>query len=409
MRRLRLILFFVLPVAGIASWYVWNETSRVDHARYLIESGQFTEAREELARYLGWFPDDTTANFLMAETMIKDESQVEDDIVQQAIVHLQIAAHDPAFREQSLLHEGRLRFLLLSQPFQAEALFRTALEERPDNYAANWLLWKLLDMTMRAHLSEPFFWRCFELADASERPQLLRDWYLSQFSPGTANADLDRMIGVLEPTESPGTRIELRRLAQFRSQEPKEILAHAAFAAWCRHARAVDVASEALDESISLATNEPFYLATVLQVRLDSGDFAGAAAAFEHWPDSDRSFDYWKCRGLLAEEVHDNHRDAEDAYRRAALMWPGQCDASLQHRRSNCLMRLGRKDDAEQCREAAKRIDDLMELGLHARLRQLLLDLTSPTALTETARFYQQLGRQREAKEWLSLASVPTP
>lgn len=403
MRRPRLILSIVLPLVAVVVGLIWIEVSRFDRARYLIETGEFAAAREELSVYLRRFPDDTAANFLMAEMLIKDESQPGIEVVEQAIVHLQQARPDPVYREQSLLHEGRLKFLLLSRPFEAEGLFRAALHYNPDNYAANRLMWKLLDMTMRAHYSEPYFWRCYELADTVEKPRLLRDWYLSQFSPGTANSDLDRMLGILGPNESPGTRIELRRLNQFRTEQPDEILAHTAFAAWCRHARALDVATEAINESIQLATDDPFYLATVIQVRVDSGDFEGASSVFNHWPESDRSFEYWKCRGLLAEELGEEYEDASEAYSRAASMWPGHCDASLQHRQANCLMRLDRQADAEQCRQSAKRIDDLMELDLHARLRRLLVNLTAPETVASVVDFYTQLGREREAREWQTL------
>jgi len=153
-----------------------------------------------------------------------------------------------------------------------------------------------------------------------------------------------------------------------------------------------------------MARDDPFYLATVIRVRINSGDFEAAQAAFDHWPESDRGFDYFKSSGLVSEEVRGDDQVASLAFMAALEIWPGHCDASLQHRRSNCLMRLGRSDEAAECRSAASRIDSLMELDLHTRLRQLLADLTSRETLAEMAEFYQRLGRHREANEWRKLA-----
>ncbi len=409
MRRIRSILIVVVPIAGLLSIVAWNEVSRLERARYLMASGQFAEALPQLDRYLSWFPGDAAAHMNMAEALIKDESQPEANAVRNAISHLEHAQTDPAFRVAAGIQAGRVQFLLLTQPFDAEHRFQDALQIEPENFEANWLMWKLLDVTMRAHLSEPHFWKCYERAKRADRPALLRDWYLSQFSPGTANASIDHMMGIQSPDESPHSRIELRRLALFRDEQQTWPQAHAAFAAWCHLEGAHELAREAIDESIEMARNDPFYLATVILVRINSGDFGAAQAAFGHWPESDRGFDYWKSRGLVSEEVRGDDGDAADAFQRALKIWPGHCDASLQHRRSNCLMRLGRKDEAAECREAACRIDDLMELDLHTRLRRLLVDLTSRTTSAEMAEFYRQLGRHREADEWQNLVTQSFP
>ena len=392
------MLLVVVPLVGILTIVAWNEASRLERARYLMASGQFAEARSQLGRYLSWFPDDAAARMNMAEALIKDESQTEAHVIRIAIGHLEHAQTDPVFHVAAGIQAGRLQFLLLSQPFDAEHRFRDVLQAEPENYETNRLMWKLLDVTMRAHLSEPYFWQCYEHAIRADRPDLLRDWYLSQFSPGTANASLDHMMGIQSPDESPHARIELRRLARFRDKQMNWPQAHAAFAAWCHLEGAHELAREALDESIESARDDPFYLATVILVRINSGDF-----------DAARGFDYWKSRGLVFEEVRGDDRDAADAFERALKIWPGHCDASLQHRRSNCLMRLGRKDEAAECREAASRVDALMELDLHTRLRRLLVDLTSRKTLTEMVEFYRHLGRQREADEWQNLATQTSP
>jgi len=409
MRRTRSILFVVVPLAGILSIVAWNEASRLERARYLMASGQFADARSQLDRYLSWFPGDAAARMNMAEALIKDESQTEASVIRNAIRHLEYAQTDPEFRVFAGIQAGRLQFLLLTQPFNAERRIRDALRVEPENFDANWLMWKLLDVTMRAHLSEPYFWKCYEHANRADRPTLLRDWYLSQFSPGTANASLDRMMGIQSPDESPHARIELRRLDRFRDEQMNWPQAHAAFAAWCHLEGAHELACEALDESIETARDDPFYLATVVQVRINSGNFEAAQAAFEHWPESDRGFDYWKSKGLVSEEVRGDDRGAADAFAHAVNIWPGHCDASLQHRRSNCLMRLGRKGEAAECREAASRVDSLMELDLHTRLRRLLVNLMSRKTLAEMAEFYRHLGRQREADEWQNLATQVLP
>src|SRR5579872_1919453 len=92
------------------------------------------------------------------------------------------------------------------------------------------MLWNLLNVTGRFHLTQPIFWRTYELSRPSDKPLLLRDWYLSEFGRGTAFAELDRKLNVLSENESPSLVTEFERLRQIRAEEPDWPIGQAALA-----------------------------------------------------------------------------------------------------------------------------------------------------------------------------------
>src|SRR5207245_125436 len=100
----------------------------------------------------------------------------------------------------------------------------------PNHYDAHYMLWKVLDLTSRPHLAEAVFWRVFELGPPPSRPELLREWFLSEFSPGSGAAPLDRIMGILEESETPSVPGQYKRLQAFRAAEPEAPIAGAALA-----------------------------------------------------------------------------------------------------------------------------------------------------------------------------------
>lgn len=297
--------------------------------------------------------------------------------------------------------EGRLTFLILCRPARAERLFRRALELDPDQFDSNYLLWKLMDMTERYFYSEPSFRATFRLVSEEERPHRLREWYLSQFNPLSACAEIDGLMGFRGPTEPASEQVAYRRLSTFLEREPDSPITAAAMAQWHLRNRRRDAALEVLQGIPDYASvNEPFFVGTLAEVLLALGKTKQAATVFENWTTATTGYQYWRVAGIIEQEVFSDFAKAVECYDRALAIWPGPSDWLTMHRRFRCLAVLGRGEAAADARRRSEQVESLMELELHQRLKRALLDLRDPSGLAELVTFYGSLDRPWEKQAW---------
>ena len=403
----RLIVGILLFLGGGAGLYatviVVRAQSGLNAGQELLDHQLWPQAREQLSRYIWLHPSDARARMLMAEAFVKDETLPAVEAASHAMDYLAEIPDSAPLGAEARLRQGRLCFLILQKPGRAEQLLRNAIELRADNLPAYQLLWTLLNVTGRAELSEEVFWRVYELSPEREQPLRLREWFMSQFFPTSANASIDLMMEILAAEEVPTRTTESRRYLRFRENEPEAPINHAALAQWCQQEgdpylaiRLLDAAAMELDN----ATLDPFFLAAYIATLLDLGKQERAEAYFQRWPDTDRGHLYWKWRAIIMDEVGEAHEDGCQAYERALEIWPGPMDWRLRHRRAACLARLGSAPLAEMEREHATAIQNIMTIETLDRLRNALGSLPELEKL-EVVDFYRQLGRNREADCWL--------
>jgi tetratricopeptide (TPR) repeat protein len=393
----------VLLLAGGAA-IVWLN-ARVVLAEQFMEERQWGKARRALATYLQLKPYDVQARLLMARCLISDNSLPTPENVQGALQHLgKIPGESPSSAE-ARVQEGRLHLLLLLQPGRAERCFLRALQREPHRADAHSLLWKLYDLTGRWHLAAPHFWEVYDQTVASDRSVLLRDWYLSEFSPATATADLDRRLGIIGEVEHPGLDSERRRLETFIAAESDWPVGHAVLARWCqRHEMRSRVkALLARAKSLEGGGQDPFVLATQVFVSVELGEFDEARAALANWPPPYEGYEYWKCRGLVADEILRDDHQARGAYQRALDTIPGQSDWLIRHSLAQCLARLGDQQSAANARRRSKEIELLMESDVHGPLRKALVHPNNSQTIGRMVDFYEKLGRPREKQAWQNL------
>jgi len=374
----------------------------------LAHYGLWDRAQSELERYLWLRPGDDRAHLKLAEVLVKNETLPSEDAIGRALDHLRRIPDESPLGPAARLQEGRLQFFVLHRPGHAERLFRHAIQLAPEPLEAHQLLWNVTRMTNRWDYAEPTFWKVYELTPEAQRAPRLRDWYMSQFFPITWNEDLDRLMGLLPPSEPASAASESRRFFQCRDAEPKEPVVHAALARWVQQRGDPETALKVLDEAaaaIDNAVTDPFFLAVLLATLVDLGDIDRADACFQKWPPPHEGHHYWKWHAVIADEVHGDLHKALTAYNRALELWPGSLDWRLRNKRANCLARLGKKQLAEEDRSRAKAIEKLMDDEIHERLRLILGELDKPEHLHEVADFYQKLGREREAECWKREAS----
>lgn len=363
---------------------------------------EWAPARAALRRYLGLHPGDDAARLLLAEAFGRDEALDSELVAKQAIEELRRIPDTSPQAAKARTKEAVLRFLSLYQPVHAERLFRRALELDPAEYEAHYMLWKVLEMTGRSHLTEQLFWRIYELSSSARRPGLLLEWFLSEFSPSAACAPLDRKLGFLGESEKPETLTEFRRLDRFRTAEPESPIAACSQARiYLREGMRHD-ARKSIEQfqSFECAWDEPYCVATQLEILMEFGEFDAARECFSRWPQPREGYEYWKWKAILLDEIDHDDRAAIAAYDRALGVWPGSLNGLLIHRRAHCLDRLGKNREADEARRGAEAIYLLVAPEAFDRLRRAVLNVDNPADIALIVDFYQKLNRTREATVW---------
>lgn len=374
----------------------------ISRAAVLLKQRRDIEAERELEKYLRFHNTNPQANLMWAQAVVSGNSRSPRKAAELAVQRLRLIPDNSEFGGEARMREGRLALLILHQPTLAENLLARSTELNPKLLDSHYLLWKLFDMTERFQMSEPYFWNCFDLTPELQKPERLREWYVSQFSPGAANADLDRYMGFLEANDLPGDETDIRRLEEFYSSEPDSPMVVAAMGQWYfrNHQRTEALSVLKGIQRDKESTQSPFYLATIIAVLLDLGKMEEARSFFLLWPGNDRGHLYWSTSGRMFDLVDRDDNAAADAYDKAIALWPGPVEWPTMHRKSQCLSRLGRKEAAEATRTEARRIELLMEAEVHQRLRNAMVNLDSPETAQQMIDFYDAIHREREANCW---------
>lgn len=412
----RWLLFF--PTIGLVGLSVWAAVEMIGIERALARGRthlrhlRAEEAERELNRYLWLHPRSPEAILLWAEAVISGDLRSPEEAAELAIGRMQEIPDGSPVAAEARMKEGRIALLILHQPDRAEKLLMRSAELDPELVDTHYLLWKLFDLTERFYYSEPHFWNLYNLSADAVKAERLRDWYLSQFSPGTSNTELDRRMGFLLPGEQHGDQIDEARLDEFLTNEPDAPMVVAAKARLLLHLRERDEAIRLLmgisDDQDALSN--PFYVAALVTGLLDLGRLDEARSYFEKWPQPHAGFLYWSVAGRVFEVVDRDNMAAVNACNEALAIWPGPVEWSIMHRKAQCLARLGDRTGADTMLKEAKRIELLMEPEVHKKLLLAMEDLSSRQSLLQMVEFYQAINRQREAECWKDVIDrLPPP
>jgi len=402
---------FIVVAVGLLIWgghELFQRQRGFERANELAQFGLWEQARHELGRYLQLHPRDARAHLMMAGLWINDDQLLSNETVPRALAHLRRIPEGSPLAAPAQIQQAKLLFLVSHKPVEAERLLREAIRRDENSLEAHQLLCKLLEMTGRQDYSEPHFWRAYELSPPVERAARLRDWYMSQFFPLTANEALERQMG-FSSVSTATLPAEAVRYLRFRETEPDEPLGRAVLARWTRRAGKPAEALDLLnldDGNLDEELRDPFFVATLVDSLIDLGEYEQAEARFRDWPDPAEGFDYWRLKGVILEEVHHQYAAALEAYDLALAIWPGPTDWGLLHRKAGCLAKAGRREEAVQVRAQAEKVTQLMSDEVHKRLRYVLGFLENPEYLREVAEFYRSLGRTREADAWTREAAL---
>lgn len=389
----------VLTIVGAGWWYVGQGLRR---ASRLAEFELWADARAELDGYLRLHARDDRAHMLYAETLVKDSQLDLAESTSAALAHLAQIPDQAPLGAIARLQEGRIEFLLLNHPVRGEERLRAALRIDPHATDAYRVLWKLYDQTGRSHLAEPLFRTVYQSVEWPERAILLREWYMSQFYPATANPLLDRLMGVAAD-RGDAAKTEVMRFIRFRNEEPDAPLGHAALARWFQLEGDPQFALQTLEaglEKCEAAATDPYFLHTQVGILIELGEFDQAAAAFENWPEPHEGYEYWLSHAIILHEVRSEYAAALREYERALSSWPGQVDWRTRSRLAACLARMGDQERAKAERERIKAIERLLDDDVHESLRAALVHLNDRQRVREVEDFYRKIRCDFEADGW---------
>lgn len=399
----------VVVILGAGSYFGYGYAARLSARRALqraqvaIQLHDWMTARIELGNYLQVFSTDESARLNLAEAYFKDATLNSEQAVSLAIQQLEHIPRESSHWPAARVQEARMTLFARLQPYRAESLLRELLATHPENVDANYVLWKLYDLTGRSHLAEPHFRKVLEATPNEQRPLRLREWYLSQFYPATANPELDQLMGFQQPDEVRNAVTELRRLQVFRDHEPKAAVNHAIAARWYSLEGDPKSALRILQEALDVADEplqDPFFVATLIQVLFDLGEFDNASKYFRAWPGERSGYEYARLAAILADEVEQDYARAIENYRQVISVWPGIADWRIQYRLARCLAKSGDERTAQEMTRKAKDVESLMEEDVHSPLRRMLAKPDQLEICQRMTQFYEQLGLEFEAKHW---------
>lgn len=405
--RKRLLILLVLVLVLSCGLYYARLLGGLDRARAYLRQGEAIAAQDELRTYMWLKPGDANSYLLMAEALLHDKAHEPKDAAAQAVEYLDMIPDQSPQAAESLMRQARLYFLILHKPAAAEACLHRSLNIDANSFDANYLMWKLLDMTERSDLSEPYFWKSLELDKPEQKAFRLREWYLSQFHPASANELFDRRMGFLNDDEEPSNESEFKRLFAFHTNEPEAVMTHAALANWFHRKGNLNESGRVLDGAIELpdAASNEFLARAAVAIHFDLGEFDDVHVWLERLTADSHEYAFWAWTGRVADEIDDDPKAAIAAYSKAATIWPGHIDWEGMHRQVRCLQRLDHADGLDQLRAKTKQIQELTNATNHEVLRELLSDLRSIKTHQAMAKFYTSLGRERESQMWLSLST----
>ncbi len=402
----RSLILVVVLLLLLAAGIHWNCHRALSRANMFVIQLRYKEARREFNRYLWLYPGDDQALLAFAGAYALDDRLDSRIAAGEALKLLErIDDEDPELAAEAGIQGARLRFLILHQPCAAERDLRTVLQNLPNSFAANYLMWKILDLTRRYYEAEPYFRACFASAERDRREELLREWYLSQFSTYSAATQLDQMMHFVAADRHSDAISEYRRLQAFVKSEANSALNHAVILDWYDEHHQTDKKRELFDKvwNMADATAPAFVYAVLFDLLLEDGRFDEAVEVFESWPEPRDGFDFSKREAILCSEIRNDPTTAITVYRAALAVWPGPVDWQLHHRLAGALVRVGQQAEADRIQAEEVRLQQLMEVNFHRELRESLLSTTDTARYAKMAKFYDDIGRSLEADAWRSL------
>ena len=390
-------------IIAIVGTLVLRSGDTLDQAGEYFTKGEYEEAKSILDRHLKRNPDDTKAKFLLAETM---EQMSDFKTVRGAEEIVELLEEIPDDAPEGLkarLRTAQMALTSLNEVHRAEVHAKRALKLDPKNETASQVIWVIYQLTRRFPILEPYFDTVYEAAKPSERTELMKNWFLSQFRPFALNASFDRKINI-----NPGPASESQRYNFFLDLEPDAPSPRAAGASYYLDASKNKEALELLTAAnIDRENADDFFLGQLVEAYVGSGEVDEALAEFKKWSGQKDGYMYLRTAAFIADEAEADYDKALDLYQRAMVFWPSPVDLRFRRRYISCLKKAKKPEEAKKVEQELEVVGTWFERGLQERLTAAMRSLPSPVAIDQFVEFYKLIGRDKEAQRWADLKNKP--
>ncbi len=193
------------------------------------------------------------------------------------------------------------------------------------------------------------------------------------------------------------------RYIRFRNAEPESPLCYAALARWFQLSGDSRFALESLEKGRDKMQNEehdPFYLATMISLLIEQGEFDRADECFQKLAQTAHRLRILAGEGQILQEVRGEYAEAIQAYDRALHDWPGPArlaDPQSQGKLPGSAAGPGRSRPRARASQGHRELDGRKGAPAAALCAGLPDD---PELLQELVDFYQKIDRPREATAW---------
>ena len=406
---------WILPIAllglAIAIGYFFWIRAEAGHyeklARNAYDESDFMTARVYAEKALAFDSKDSALLLIHAESAFKDQSLDQQDRIRVALASLESIPDKAEEAPSARRYEASIYFFNLLKPCRAEQALQRAAEVSDGDFQTHMSLFQIYCCTGRESLTESLFKKLVEMAKTREQKvEVLKAWFLSQFSPSTFNSKVDNQLQVdtLIASNIPASQ---KRLLAFRNAEPDQQLAKIALVNWFFRRNDGQQAKKLLDELSPefLQLEDPLYLLTAINVYLEMGEIDLARELHSYWTDESH-FEYWRQKGVFEQDYDSDPAQAVESFKRALQIWPGTIDPSIYFRLETCLTRQGQVGAAGKFRERGIKVRNTTEVGRIKVLQSILLNQQlNPSNCEKFAEFYSSLGRDFEKQQWQQLAT----
>lgn len=371
-RRLALLAISIagalLVGAGCAAaWCEWcGVLGRRDAAKR-----NWQRAVPRLKQYLWLHPGDATATMLLARGLVTQ------DKCWDAVECLERIPDSGQRGPEARLQEAQVLLTCLKRGARAESALRRALAVKSDFHAAHLLLLDLFLMERRVEDARPIVLEACKSANAQTRFAALRNWFYIEFAEVPTDQIEPLLVQMLHnDPDDEGAAIALARISHGRAR--------------------LEEARHALEKTGAQSLQARALLALCY---IELGLAAQANALLDQWPDTLRDAQYWWLKGLDLQVNHSRWADAIACFRRVLELQPDRRE--VHHGIATCLLRIGKRDEAEEVRKEVERLQSILDF--HSVAELIAAVATSPASADtrfRVAQFYEQLRRIDEARKW---------
>jgi thioredoxin-like negative regulator of GroEL len=388
--RTKLAVIVALAAVGstgaVSATYYWVGYPRVllRQAEDAIKDGRWLSASSDLERYVQLRPTDARARLLLGRSLLA----LGPHRGSRAVFHLRQIPDDDRLAPEARVREAELLVMTLHRAADAEAALRAALRIDPDSIPARQGLFRI------------YWWEGRRTPEAEQ-------WLHEVYELGNEKQQLSALgqLFWMRYAEYPKSQA-FPMMQRFLQTDPTDFGARLGLALCFLEMTRIEDGVRLLEECTRERPTDPVPRSFLVERALDGGSWQRAQELLDDWPEPARVTRYWELRGRYLEQGVRQFADAVPCFEHALEERPDHW--STRYRLSQCLVALGRTEDADRERELGDRVAHaLLDTRVQRLLDEVLPNIESrPHGCDEIAELYDDVGLVSEGNMWRRLGKT---